>query len=77
MKLKNLILKQHPNFEYIKSLGPGESFGELNFDEKSRNGATVVCSKDTDFLVISREKYETIQCKFILMVFYVIRILLK
>jgi CRP-like cAMP-binding protein len=65
MKINERIKVLYPHFKVVRKLGPGNSFGELALRGKLERTATVICSKNCNFVTLEKEDYKNILCKFI------------
>ena len=53
-------LKQIPEFIELQKLGSGKSFGEKALITNSLRAATVICSKNCHFAVMSKNDYDKV-----------------
>lgn len=53
-------MKNYPKYKLVYTFNSGEGFGELALLNKDRRTATLVCSQDTDFMVMNKIGFEHI-----------------
>ncbi|EAR88762.2 cyclic nucleotide-binding domain protein (macronuclear) [Tetrahymena thermophila SB210] len=57
---KKFIQSNYPEFDIIKELKQGDSFGEIAVLTGEKRTATMICSEDTHLLALSKKGFDTI-----------------
>ena len=52
--------KLYPFFKIVGTLGTGKHFGHIALDSKKLRSKTVICSKNTDLLILNKHDYNQI-----------------
>ena len=63
MTPEDVIKEKFKDFELVRKMGVGQSFGEIALREQCKRTATIVCSKNCHFLTLSKKAYRDILCK--------------
>ena len=68
----NIILLENKGLDCISILKSGGSFGEIALKQTMRRTATIICSRNSHFITITKQLYNRILSKIITILSYVL-----